>query len=95
MPKAKYEFQKLVVVKYSQAFKTKSLKIWKTSNFSIKIVTIIFVYYCIFLRFSFYPTQIWNGTISHITRSSILLGKSKIFVSLELAGTSHLCLHRS
>ena len=90
MPKAKYEFQKLVVVKYSQAFKTKSLKIWKTSNFSIKIVTIIFVYYCIFLRFSFYPTQIWNGTISHITRSSILLGKSKIFVSLELAGTSHL-----
>jgi len=33
MPKAKYEFQKLVVVKYSQAFKTKSLKIWKTSNF--------------------------------------------------------------
>ena len=68
MPKAKYEFQSQFVG-YSQAFETKSLKIWKTSNFSIKIVTIIFVYYCIFLRFSFYPTQIWNGTISHITRS--------------------------
>ena len=26
MPKAKYEFQKLVVVKYSQVFKTKKLE---------------------------------------------------------------------
>ncbi len=26
MPKAKYEFQKLVVVKYLQAFKTKKLE---------------------------------------------------------------------
>ena len=67
MPKAKYEFQKLVVVEYSQAFKTKSLKIWKTSNFSIKIVTIILYITVFFFDFLFIPTQIWNGTISHLT----------------------------
>ncbi len=43
-----------------------------------------------FFDFLFIPTQIWNGTISHITRCSILLGKSKIFVSMRVAGLSHL-----
>ena len=56
MPKAKYEFQKLVV-EYSQAFKTKSLKIWKTSNFSIKIVTIIVYITVFFFDFLFIPLR--------------------------------------
>ena len=94
MPKAKYEFQKLVCsVEYSQAFETKSLKIWKTSNFSMKNS---YYNFCILLYFSliFFLFPLKYGMaqfhISHENRSSILLGKSKIFVSMRLAGISHL-----